>query len=310
MNPPTNGVHPFPAEAQVAAPVGAATRPFYWAVRRELWENRWVYIVPLIVAAVVLFGSFVNAVARVPEILKNLPADPTQRHLAIIIPFSMAPAPIMLATFIVGIFYAADALYGERRDRSILFWKSLPISDRTTVLAKASIPLAVLPLIGFVLSAVTQFVLLIVTTPILAARGVSPGIVWAEMNYPQEPMVMLYGLTVHALWFSPVYCWLLLVGAWARRVPLIWGVLPPMIPGMLEAMTSKSQYICSAYKYRFLGAMGTAFHVTKEEKGIIDRLDQLTPGRFLSTPGLWVGLVLAAVFLAAAIRLRRRREPI
>ena len=122
MNTPTNGVHPFPAEAQAVTPAGAATRPYYWAVRRELWENRWVYIVPLIVAAVALFGSFVHAVTRMPKVVQNLPADPIQRHLAIIMPFSMAPAPIMLATFIVGIFYAADALYGERRDRSILFW--------------------------------------------------------------------------------------------------------------------------------------------------------------------------------------------
>ena len=60
----------------------------------------------------------------------------------------MAPAPIMFATFLVGIFYCLDALHGERRDRSILFWKSLPVSDLTTVLSKASIPFAVLPLIG------------------------------------------------------------------------------------------------------------------------------------------------------------------
>ena len=79
--------------------------------------------------------------------MQTLPAlDPAKRHALVVRPFSMAPAPIMLATFLVGLFYSLDALYGERRDRSILFWKSLPVSDRTTVLSKASIPLVVLPL--------------------------------------------------------------------------------------------------------------------------------------------------------------------
>jgi ABC-2 type transport system permease protein len=309
MNSPTNGVHPFPVE-QAAVQVSAPTRPFYWAVRRELWENRWIYIVPMIVSAVVLLGSFIHAVARLPKVIQNLPADPLQRHVAIIAPFGMVPAPIMFATLLVGLFYAVDALYGERRDRSILFWKSLPVSDRTTVLAKAAIPMVVLPLIAFALSVVAQLALLILTTPVLAARGVSPGLVWGEIRYPQEPIVMIYGLAVHALWFAPVYCWLLLVGAWARRAPLLWGVLLPMIPALLEAMAGKTQFIRAAYRYRFLGAMVAAFTGAKEQKGLIDRFDQLTPGRFLGTGGLWFGLVLAALFLIAAVRLRRRREPL
>ena len=38
--------------------------------------------------------------------------------------------------------------------------------------------------------------------------------------------------------------------------------------------------------------------------------DTYHSGYFLSSPGLWVGLAVAAVFLAAAVRLRRYQGPI
>ena len=114
------------------------TRPLYWSVRRELWENRSIYIAPLAVAAIVLLGSLISVVVTAHQI-RDLPGiEPASQLGAVVKPFKVAPAPIMLATFLVGIFYALEALYGERRDRSLLFWKSLPVSDLTTVLSKAS----------------------------------------------------------------------------------------------------------------------------------------------------------------------------
>ena len=62
-------------------------------------------------------------------------------------------------------FYCLDALYGERRDRSILFWKSLPVSDLTTVLSKASIPIVVLPLLTFAVTVATQLIMLLSAAP-------------------------------------------------------------------------------------------------------------------------------------------------
>jgi len=104
-------------------------RPFYWSVWRELWENRSIYIAPLIVAGIILFGSFVNAF-RLPELRRNaLALDPAHRQAAIEMPYDMAAMMLIFTAFIVGFFYCLDALYGERRDRSILFWKSLPVSD-------------------------------------------------------------------------------------------------------------------------------------------------------------------------------------
>jgi ABC-2 type transport system permease protein len=287
------------------------TRPMYWSVRRELWENRSIYLAPLLVAAVVLFATSMSTIG-LPKKMRNLPTlSAAKQHSAIATPFSMAPAPIMLTTFLVGIFYCLDALYGERRDRSILFWKSLPVSDRTTVLSKMSIPLVVLPLIAFVLSVITQILLLELSTVVLLGNGLSPARLWSEFQFFQGLPIMLYGLTVHVLWFAPAYAWLLLVSAWARRTPVLWATIPLFAIALLERMAFSTTYFGNMLKYRVVGAMREAFAFSPNGRnGDIDHLSQLTPARYLSAPGLWVGLLFAAACLAAAVRLRRSREPI
>ncbi|HSP14755.1 MAG TPA: ABC transporter permease [Thermoanaerobaculia bacterium] len=284
----------------------------YWSVRRELWENRFLYIAPLLVAAVVLFATFISSFG-LPKRMRALPTiEPARQHAVVVRPFSMAPAPIMLATFLVGFFYSLDALYGERRDRSILFWKSLPVSDLTTVLSKASIPMVVLPLIAFVLSVATFFILFLQSTVVLLAAGVSPARLWVELPFVQEPMVMLYGLTVHSLWFAPIYAWLVLISAWARRSPFLWALLPLLAVAAVERIVFNTTLFMSMLQYRIGGAMREAFAINPQHggNGVLDQITQLTPARFLTSPGLWVGLVFAAAFLTAAVRLRRNREPI
>jgi len=302
-----NGMHELPVDAPA---VMSETRPLYWSVRRELWENRSIYLAPLIVTAIVLFGSLLHSMT-VAKRMRNLPTDPVKRHTAIVKPYSMPPAPIMLATFIVGIFYALDAFHGERRDRSVLFWKSVPVSDSTTVLAKASIPLLVLPLIAFILGAATQILLLLASTMVLLMRGMSPLLLWTEFRYPQEPITMIYGLTVHVLWFAPIYAWLLLLSAWAKRAPALWAILPPLALTAFERLVFNTSHFPSFLEYRVMGAMTRAFATHEPgSAGIIDRLDQLTPARFLSTPSLWLGLIFTAACLVTAMRLRRSQEPI
>lgn len=305
----TDHVHQFPTDAQNNAPPPLSeTRPLYWSVRRELWENRSIYLAPLIVTAIVLFASLISTLT-LPKRMRNLPTDPVRRHAAIVAPYSMPPAPIMLATFIIGLFYALDALSAERRDRSILFWKSLPVSDRTTVLAKAAIPFFVLPLIAFVLGALTQILLLFASTFVLLTRGISPAPLWAEFHFPQEPLVMIYGLTVHVLWFAPIYGWLILLSAWARRAPALWAILPPLVLLAFERLAFNTTHFASFLRDRALGAMERAFAGHEPgSAGVIDRFDQLTPLRFLSTPALWAGLISTVIFLALAVRLRRNRE--
>jgi len=286
------------------------TRPMYWSVRRELWENRSIYIAPLVVAAIVLFATSLSMIG-LPRRMRAFPTlDPAKGHASIASHFSMAPAPIMLVAFIVGFFYCLDALYGERRDRSILFWKSLPVSDRTTVLSKAGIPLVVLPLIAYGLSVAAQIFLLMLGTMALLGSGQNPAVWWGELRFFQGLLIMLYGLTVHALWFAPIYAWLLLVSAWARRSPILWVVLPPLAVAAVERIVFSTSSFMHLLGYRITGAMFEAFALEPKGGGDISRLSQLDPVKFLSAPGLWAGLVFAAVFLAAAVRLRRNREPI
>jgi ABC-2 type transport system permease protein len=299
---------PPPAPAPMAE-----TRPLYWSVRRELWENRSLYLAPLIVAAVVLFATAVNTIGLPKKMRAAEAAGTAKQYAAMLMPFNMAPAPIMLATILIGFFYCLEALHGERRDRSILFWKSLPVSDRTAVLSKAGIPLVVLPLIAYTLCVVTQVVLLQLSTMILLGSGMSPAPLWTEFRFFQGLLIMLYGLTVHALWFAPIYGWLLLVSAWARRAPVLWAVLPLLAIAAAERIVFNSMHFMAMLGYRFTGAMKEAFAFAPKgggDHGNIDRLSELDPVRFLSAPGLWAGLLFAAVCLAAAVRLRRKREPI
>jgi ABC-2 type transport system permease protein len=311
MNPPPNASPEFPLDSQGASPAATSpVRPMYWSVRRELWENRSIYLAPLVVMAVVLLASLFGTIG-LPGTMRTLPTlDPAKQHAVVVRFFGMAPAPIMLTTILVGMFYSLEALYGERRDRSLLFWKSLPVSDLTTVLSKASIPLVVLPLIAFVLSVATVAIILVLGTVVLLANGMSPARLWGEARLFQQPLVMLYGLAVHALWFAPIYGWLLLISAWARRTPVLWAVLPLFAISVVERLAFNTSLFLSLLRYRLTGAMAEAFTITPQRAGIIDHLSQLDPVRFLGSPGLWIGLAFAAASLSAAVRLRHYREPI
>lgn len=313
MNPPT-GTSPqygVDAEPDAYAPLAyaplAPTRPVYWSVKRELWENRYLYLAPLIVALIVLFAAFVSTVTIAHRMQKQDPAKP---HTAIVEPINIAPAPIMFTTLIVGLFYCLDALHGERRDRSLLFWKSLPVSDRTVVLSKAGIPLAFLPALAFALSVATQLVLLVSGTAVMLGYGLSPAPLWTEFRFFEGLLIMLYGLGVHALWYAPFYGWLLLLSGWARRSVFLWAVVPVVAIAAVERIALNTTRFLSLLQYRFTGVMAEAFIFGRGGTGDIDRLGQLTPVKFLTRPGLWLGLVFAAACLAAAVRLRRLREPV
>jgi ABC-2 type transport system permease protein len=286
-----------------------ATRPVYWSLRREVWENRSIYMAPLIVAAVVLFASAIGTIG-LPGSMRGLAAiDPVKQGHVVTKPYALAASAIVFTGFLVGIFYCLDALNSERRDRSILFWKSLPISDRTTVLCKAAIPLIVLPLFSFAVALIIQWLLFLLSSAVLAGSRVNPAIMWTRLPLIKMSLIMLYGLTAHVLWFAPIYGWLLLVSAWARRAVLLWALLPFFAIGVVERVAFGTTYFGAMLAYRFRGAMVEAFTVDAA-KTHIDEFSQLSPIRFLTSAGLWVGLIFAAACLVAAVRLRRNREPI
>jgi ABC-2 type transport system permease protein len=309
MNTQSNALPESPLESQVIAPaVISATRRMYWSVRRELWEYRSIYIAPLAVAAVILFGFLISTIHLPARMRAALALDPERQHAAIAMPYHLAAGLIMGAAVIVSVFYCLDALHGERRDRSILFWKSLPVSDLTTVLSKAIIPLVVLQLLAFAITVATQWIMLLLSSAVLLANGLSVTTLWTQLSFFQMSLMLLYHLlTVHALWYAPIYGWLLLVSGWARRAAFLWALLPVLAIGVVEKIAFNTSYFAAMLGGRFKGG---AEAVAFPDRFPIDPMMQLTPGTFLSSPGLWIGLAVTAAFLAAAVRLRRYQGPI
>lgn len=274
----------------------AAARPLYWSIRRELWENRSIYIAPLAAGVLFLVGF---AISIVRMRLRDEVFWTTDQY-------ELAPALIMGTALIVSVFYCLDALYGERRDRSILFWKSLPVSDVTAVISKLAIPILILPLVSFVITVATQLLTLVISSAIFAGSGVNIGKLWTEVSLLRVPAIWLYHLvTVHGLWYAPLYAWLLLVSAWAPRAPFLWAFLPPFVIYGVERIAFNTSYFLNMLRYRLEGP-GSGMATEHQQ----DFTSTLIPHHFLSTPGLWSGLALAALFLFLTVRLRHARGPI
>ncbi len=284
-----------PAESRAVAGIPFARR-FYWLVRREVLENRSLYLVPLVVAALILVGFAIRLAHGSVEL------DHTNAEQ----PFTFPALLLMGATMLVAIFYCVDALYGERRDRSVLFWKSLPISDLETVLAKASIPLVVIPLITFAVTFVTQVLML------LMASARSGSSAWAHLAFGQMTWILFYHLLLgHGFWFAPFWGWLLLASAWAKRAPFLWAALPPLALGVLEKMAFNTSIFALALGNRLAADPMEGGTTPTEHKAMT--IANITPHgwtQFLVSPGFWLGLALTAVFLLLAVRLRRQRGPI
>jgi ABC-2 type transport system permease protein len=283
------------------------TRPFYWSVRRELWESRAIYIAPLGVAAAVLLGLLIGALTPPGGGDARSPLEAARREL-LARPYDYAAMLMILSGFVVGVVYCLGALQRERRDRTILFWKSLPVSDLTTVLAKASIPLVVIPLLTFAIVVAMQLIMLLLSRAVLLAGGPADA-TWTRWPVLPQSLILLYGLIGLAAWHAPLYGLLLLVSGWARRATFLWVVLPPLAISGVEKIAFDTSHFAATLMHRLTGHAEAAFDFNPDGFAL-SSATQLAPGRFLSTPGLWLGLALAAAFLAAAVRLRRYQEPL
>jgi len=305
MSTPANAISDSPAMAPANI---SPLRRFYWSVRRELWENRSLYLAPLAVAVLILAASLIGTI-HLSDKLRDASLDPAQQHELIEQPYTLAALLLMFTTFVVGVFYCVDALQGERRDRSILFWKSLPVSDLTTVLAKASIPFVVLPLVTFAITVVTQAIMLALGSARLLGSDAGTAALWSHVSLFQMSGMLLYHLVaVHSLWWAPLWGWLLLASAWARRAAFLWAALPLLAIGLLEKIAFNTSHFAALLGYRFTGGPEDA--ASSGNAMSMAALTPASPGQFLTSPGLWMGLAFAAACLAAAVRLRRYREPV
>jgi ABC-2 type transport system permease protein len=268
-------------------------RAFIWSVRRELWENRSIYLAPLIVAAVIAFASC-GAVRH------NLQPDKLAEH------DELVAGVLMGTTLLVAIFYCLDALYGERRDRSVLFWKSVPVSDWTAVLSKMAVPMVILPVVTFMLAIVTQVIMLLAASAFLSMHGRSAAALWT-LPWLQMSSGMLYHLiTVHSLYYAPIFGWLLLVSAWAKRLPFLWAFLPLAAIGVIEKIVFNTTLFATMLGSRLSGGM----EANPAKGSAMMMLWPSHPLEFLTMPGLWIGFAIAAICIAGAVRLRRYRDPI
>ncbi|MEP7347317.1 MAG: hypothetical protein ABI877_18750, partial [Gemmatimonadaceae bacterium] len=183
-----------------------------WSVRRELWEHRWVWSVPLAIGAIVVTVFTGIAGRHDARITGNI--------------FDLASRMILITGTISAFVYCAEALHGERRDRAILFWKTWPVGDGTTVAAKAMVAMIVIPALTLALLLAGQ----LLATVVLMANG-------SALHAPvANPIAATLEVIAATLWIAPVYAWVMVVSAWARRAVLLLAFLPALLAGVVEAM--------------------------------------------------------------------------
>lgn len=295
--------------AAVAPTWRAHLRTFYWLLRRELWEHRVLYLAPTAVAAFGVVGMLVGSLVLSNAERAARLADPAQAY-DYMEPYGFVAGTVFLSGVVVSILYSLAALHGERRDRSILFWKSLPVSDRMTVLSKAAVPALLMPVIVFALVVVAQLAILVLTSLVWLANGFDPRLMWAELDLPFLWTVLAYGLTFMTLWHAPLFAWMLLVSAWARRVPFLWALAPLAAIAIVGRLAFGAEPTFRHLAGRLTGGFTGPFTVGSRGQAPVSSLADLDPARLFGQPGVWIGLIVAAAFLFAAIRLRRTRSPI
>jgi ABC-2 type transport system permease protein len=267
-----------------------------WLLQREFWEYKGaMFWAPLIVAAVivVLLGgtlSYGLAAHGVPHRVwvnghmvsqGTLAAAADQiRPVAAKIAsglYLVAAAPPLIMLIFVVFSYCLGTLYDERRDRSILFWKSLPVSDATTVLSKVAMALCVAPLIAIALGVAASLLLVLIACAALSANGVNLfGVVFGARDFYLAPLGVVALLPVYIVWALPTVGWLLLVSSWARTKPFLWAVGAPAV------MLIVAKWINAA----MTRISGTEFELARIVSDVVTRLlTGVVPGIWFAYPG-------------------------
>jgi ABC-2 type transport system permease protein len=151
--------------------------------------------------------------------------------------------------------------------------------------------------------------MLVISSAVLLGGGQDVAILWSRVGiFHRWPMLLFHFVCIHGLWQSPIYAWLLLVSGWARRMPMLWAVLPPLTIGFVEKIAFNTSHFGALIGSRFTG--GSEGEAIMEHGSSIVPMPYLASAHFLINPGLWIGLAVTAAFLAIAVRVRRDRGPI
>lgn len=289
------------------------SRTLLTLVRREYWEHRALWIAPLAVAALSVAGA---AVGRINLDWNAAPSAEVQRALfgLVLVSFEV---PMYLTMSVVLWFYASDCLYAERRDRSILFWKSLPVSDAQTVLSKVLVLLVVAPLSVYALSLLTS----LIAVGVWSLRGWGGGAVpsgWDAGVWLRVQGIDLIWVVVASLWYAPVMAYVLLISAWARRNISVWVFAPPLALALTEWFALRTHHVWDVIAYRFNGLsryMNLRFSLPDQlgkhhavQTSASELLRGIDPAAALGNVDLWLGLAVAAALVYVVIRIRRYRD--
>jgi ABC-2 type transport system permease protein len=315
---------------------------FTWLLKREFWEYRGAFLwTPAITGAVmlalVLFGLIVAETTanragvnlngiNFNEISKHLSeGNAAQLHAGLNIGLLSLGFPIGAALAFVLFFYGIGALYNDRADRSVLFWKSLPISDSETVLAKVVAMAVIAPVLAVAALIALDLCFLVVMSLWVLIHGMNPILLWSPTSLLTLWLKLILLIPINALWALPSIGWLLLCSSFARSKPFLWAVALPVVSGVLSSMVHlmNSLSLPSGWYWknivaRLLFSIVPATWVDVADLHEFDREDRLpealnnllsfnSVGHLLSTPNFLIGIAAGVAMIAAAIYFRRSR---
>ena len=322
-----------------------------WLLKREYWENKGGFFwAPVVAGGVSLLLSTMAIIAGLwaaSSAAKNgdlhinginvngldlklltsqmSPSDVQQLSETMNATLMLASAwPFLVLGFVV-FFYCLGALYDDRRDRSILFWKSMPVSDSQTVLSKAISALVIAPVLAAAAGIVTMFGFLLLISLVVLAHGGNPMVlIWG----PANPLTVIAGILswipIYILWALPTAGWLLLCSAWAKSKPFLWAVMLPVFAGivvswfgLMRVFNMDNGWFWGHVVSRLLLGTFPGVHLAYQSPVVGESANTVLKGfspavqfQILSNPALWLGAVVGIVFIAAAIWLRQRRDEI
>ncbi len=242
-------------------------KTFSTLIKREYWENHASFFkVPAIFAAIlsfvgivylILFGTGVvhYSINGHINLLDNIPSDLTpQLFYGLSVPFS-------IILYLIVFYYFLGALYDDRKDRSILFWRSLPISEWQSTCAKSFAGIFIAPLCTWICIIALELLLLIYITVAATILHLSPiSALWSPSMILGTWVHILGMLYLQALWLFPLFGWCLLCSAYAKKLPFLCAIIPIVVLVIIEAIFTHHSYIARYVGSRFFNALGTINH--------------------------------------------------
>jgi ABC-2 type transport system permease protein len=295
-----------------------------WLLKREMWEHKGGFIWAPAAIGLLMIGMMAIAALFAqgqPEGFAHLAkVDPSQMDQGLAVLSQVYPvmgAPILIVLAFTVFFYALGALFDERKDRSIMFWKSLPMSDGTTVASKALIALVVAPVIAVIATLATSLICLVLICLASLLQGVNLFGVFIQIDTYLTLGRLLALVPFFALSALPTVGWLMLVSAAARGKPFLWAILIPIgiaLGGFImgTAMRVDLGWTADVAGSLLFGTVPGSWLVDGVGEGATMPMSSLFASSLaaLAQPGLWIGAIAGLIMLAGASYVRRRGEEI